>query len=124
MTNAGRRVEFSAEPGNCNCPVSDGKIYHLRGSCTDPVAARLGWYADDTAVVLADASFAAYWDALPSTYCGSRDAEARAFAAGRHAERQHMIELAASAICLGADGQPCGAPVADILADLLKGDRQ
>jgi hypothetical protein len=30
----------------CGCPEADGKIYHQRGTCTDPVVAELDWYAD------------------------------------------------------------------------------
>jgi hypothetical protein len=38
----------TATPGqdSCGCPETDGKIYHQRGTCTDPVAAALDWYAD------------------------------------------------------------------------------
>jgi uncharacterized protein (DUF4415 family) len=41
----------AATPGqdSCGCPETDGKIYHQRGTCTDPVAARLDWYADGPA---------------------------------------------------------------------------
>jgi hypothetical protein len=41
----------TATPGqdSCGCPETDGKIYHQRGTCTDPVAARLDWYADGPA---------------------------------------------------------------------------
>lgn len=31
----------------CGCPEKDGMIRHRRSSCTDPIAARLDWYADD-----------------------------------------------------------------------------
>lgn len=34
----------------CGCPERDGKIYHQRGSCADPVVAKLGWYADGPAL--------------------------------------------------------------------------
>jgi cation transport regulator ChaB len=30
---------------SCGCPETDGKIYHQRGTCTDPVVAQLDWYA-------------------------------------------------------------------------------
>jgi hypothetical protein len=30
----------------CACPSTDGVIRHQRETCTDPVVARLGWYAD------------------------------------------------------------------------------
>lgn len=30
----------------CGCPETDGKIYHQRGTCTDPVVEQLDWYAD------------------------------------------------------------------------------
>lgn len=30
----------------CGCPVRDRLVYHQRGTCTDPVVARLGWYAE------------------------------------------------------------------------------
>lgn len=44
----GTRIEFGADPLRaCDCPVRDGNTYHQRETCTDPVAARLGWYADD-----------------------------------------------------------------------------
>jgi hypothetical protein len=32
---------------DCNCPEYGGMIYHQQATCTDPVAARLGWYAPD-----------------------------------------------------------------------------
>ncbi|HEX5290975.1 MAG TPA: hypothetical protein VFX25_19110 [Streptosporangiaceae bacterium] len=35
----------------CGCPVADGAIRHQRETCTDPVTARLQWYADDPAPV-------------------------------------------------------------------------
>jgi len=31
---------------SCKCPVKDGMIYHQRDTCTDPIAARLDWFAD------------------------------------------------------------------------------
>lgn len=34
------------EPPACQCPKRDGKIYHQRATCTDPVARRLDWFAD------------------------------------------------------------------------------
>jgi hypothetical protein len=34
-------------PRACDCPERDGRIRHQRATCTDPVAAKLGWYADD-----------------------------------------------------------------------------
>jgi hypothetical protein len=45
------QVERSPEPGRqqCDCRKVDGMIYHQRATCTDPVAARLGWYADGDA---------------------------------------------------------------------------
>jgi len=33
-------------PAECDCPVTDGRIRHQRQTCTDPVAVKLGWYAD------------------------------------------------------------------------------
>lgn len=43
----GRRIDtMLAETRACSCPESDGAIRHQRSSCTDPVVARLGWYAD------------------------------------------------------------------------------
>lgn len=30
----------------CGCPERDGMVYRQRGTCTDPVVARLDWYAD------------------------------------------------------------------------------
>jgi hypothetical protein len=38
--------ETPAVPG-CGCPQQDGKTYHARGTCTDPVVARLDWYTGD-----------------------------------------------------------------------------
>lgn len=34
-------------PGHdsCGCPETDGKTYHQRGTCTDPVVDALDWYA-------------------------------------------------------------------------------
>lgn len=34
----------SAASAPCGCPQQDGKIYHQRGTCTDPVVAKLDWY--------------------------------------------------------------------------------
>jgi hypothetical protein len=28
----------------CGCPEQDGRIYHQRETCTDPLVARLDWY--------------------------------------------------------------------------------
>jgi hypothetical protein len=45
---AGTRAEL--EGGHapaCGCPVVRGAIFHQRRTCSDPVAARLGWYASD-----------------------------------------------------------------------------
>lgn len=39
--------EHGAEVAPCGCPTRDGMIRHQRSSCTDPIAARLDWYADD-----------------------------------------------------------------------------
>lgn len=38
----------SSEPDRqeCDCPAGDGVIRHQRATCTDPVARRLGWFAD------------------------------------------------------------------------------
>jgi hypothetical protein len=33
-------------PAECDCPATDGMIRHQRPMCTDPVAAKLNWYAD------------------------------------------------------------------------------
>jgi hypothetical protein len=41
-----RPREAVAATRACSCPESDGAIRHQRSSCTDPVVARLGWYAD------------------------------------------------------------------------------
>lgn len=30
---------------DCDCPETEGKIYHQQATCTDPVVALLGWYA-------------------------------------------------------------------------------
>lgn len=30
----------------CGCPEALGQIRHQRGICTDPIVARLNWYAD------------------------------------------------------------------------------
>lgn len=38
------RVEYTAA-GKCECPRRNGMTYHDQDTCTDPVAARLGWYA-------------------------------------------------------------------------------
>lgn len=39
--------EASQQLAPCGCPKKDGMIRHQRSSCTDPIAARLDWYADD-----------------------------------------------------------------------------
>jgi hypothetical protein len=31
-------------PRACGCPEQDGRIYHQRETCTDPLVARLDWY--------------------------------------------------------------------------------
>lgn len=49
----GARVEFGASP-SCGCPKREGKIYHQRGTCTDPVAARLDWYSQMPPSMLTD----------------------------------------------------------------------
>lgn len=41
------RVEIGDGAASCRCPSRDGKVYHDRATCTDPVAARLNWYADE-----------------------------------------------------------------------------
>ncbi len=33
----------------CDCPKPEGVIRHQRSSCTDPVVAKLDWYADRSA---------------------------------------------------------------------------
>jgi hypothetical protein len=38
---------------DCGCPETNGKIYHQRGTCTDPVVAKLGWYADSGRIAAA-----------------------------------------------------------------------
>jgi hypothetical protein len=43
------------ELAECGCPETDGKIYHQRGTCTDPVAAKLDWYADAGRIAAAPA---------------------------------------------------------------------
>jgi hypothetical protein len=30
----------------CSCPVTDGMIRHQQQTCTDPIVAKFGWYAD------------------------------------------------------------------------------
>lgn len=30
----------------CSCPESDGKVYHQRSTCTDPLVKRLDWFAE------------------------------------------------------------------------------
>lgn len=47
----GTRCECRCHVGDlqeegCSCPSADGKTYHQRTTCTDPVVARLDWYAD------------------------------------------------------------------------------
>lgn len=39
------RVEMDNGQQDCNCPKRDGRVYHDRATCTDPVARRLSWYA-------------------------------------------------------------------------------
>jgi len=45
-----RALLADAQPpaADCGCPRGDGEIRHQRGTCTDPVVAKLNWYADDT----------------------------------------------------------------------------
>jgi hypothetical protein len=42
-----RLEERSSELPPCSCPKKSGMIRHQRSSCTDPIVARLDWYADD-----------------------------------------------------------------------------
>jgi hypothetical protein len=37
--------ESPPSPPPCGCPEQGGITYHQQGTCTDPVVARLGWYA-------------------------------------------------------------------------------
>lgn len=48
LADSGRLVvdPVVAEPEPCGCPKRDGMVYHQRATCTDPIAARLDWYAD------------------------------------------------------------------------------
>lgn len=38
--------QASAGRESCGCPAGNDMVYHQRGTCTDPVVAKLGWYAD------------------------------------------------------------------------------
>jgi len=43
---------MSGEPERaCDCPVAGGMVRHQRQTCTDPVVAQLGWYADTPGAV-------------------------------------------------------------------------
>lgn len=33
-------------PPQCDCPEGDGVIRHRRATCTDPIVAKLDWYAE------------------------------------------------------------------------------
>ncbi len=52
-------------PRSCGCPETDGKIYHQRGTCTDPVVAELDWYADSDRIAAAPGSGATPGQAAP-----------------------------------------------------------
>jgi hypothetical protein len=51
------------EDRDCRCPERDGMIYHQEGTCTDPVAATLGWYASAAEILrLFEIRVAGAWD--------------------------------------------------------------
>jgi hypothetical protein len=66
----GGRVEFTTGRAACPCPVGPAGIRHLRATCTDPVVARLNWYADDPVV---DVDEAAAVDQLAAVDRGQPD---------------------------------------------------
>lgn len=40
-------------PPQCDCPKEGGVICHRRATCTDPIVAKLNWYADETEALFA-----------------------------------------------------------------------
>lgn len=49
MSGLGQEAVSAGFAPGCGCPARGGKVYHQRGTCTDPFVAQLGWYADDPA---------------------------------------------------------------------------
>jgi hypothetical protein len=96
----------AATPGqdSCGCPETDGKIYHQRGTCTDPVAARLDWYADGPA----PAAAATPGQAGPVP--GPRDLLAEALWRHRDALGNDMHGILDAADAYAAAQEPHAAP--------------
>ena len=85
----------------CECPEQDGKIRHQRATCTDPIVARLNWYADTIDALSRVRALAEAWAA---TAGDTLDAEVT-----RRTGRMLLVAV-------HDDGYPAGAVLAGVRA--------
>lgn len=103
---------MNATPGHdsCDCPETDGKVYHQRGTCTDLVVAALDWYADGPAQAATATPGRVLFDSLRNSAVAEFGLSAEDFAAWEQVPESQRIRMEAAAQDVIADDRAAQAP--------------